>query len=150
MGYVSSSSAAEMASPSPCEKKLTTRPRNVGTPAAFTNPRRRQSKATPVLAGNSRQTATSEHGAIRGQYLALDRFPDCHAVRVHRHPHRKLPNIHLRHDPRPLVLEPHHGSFPLRQPLFNQRDDLHLPDRQGRLSFIPIRQPPNPLCQEHP
>ena len=59
-----------MASPSPEVKKLTIRPRKVGTPPASTRSKRRQSNAVPVAAESSLQIGTNpEHANAAMDYL---------------------------------------------------------------------------------
>ena len=138
-----------MARPSPWEKKLTTRPRNVGTPPASTRPSRRQSSAMPVAVGSCLQI--SDEGTLRaivGQHLALDGPPERDAVFVHRHAHGQVGEADVGQDALGLVDETHDGSFLLREFLFDERGDLFVPNCQRRLASVPIRQPPDPLGEE--
>src|SRR5437588_8240303 len=47
-----------------------------------------------------------------------------------------------------LVLKTDHGSFLLREFLFDQRSDLPGPNGERRLAAIPVGQAPNPFCQD--
>ena len=90
---ISSSSAAAMARPSPCEKKLTTRPRNVGTPATSTRRSRRQSIAVPEAVESSLQTSTRLHRAQ--SYGRTSRSTGRHKATPRNPPARKLSSARL-------------------------------------------------------
>ena len=43
----------------------------------------------------------------------------------------------------------HDGRLLLRQLLFDQRDDLSVPNGQRHLAAVPVRQAPDPLGKQH-
>jgi hypothetical protein len=59
--------------------------------------------------------ALERHGRARSlgeiQDLALNRFPNCHAMRIHRHTHRQICNAHMRDNPMRSVRMPRCTPF---------------------------------------